>query len=278
MSILERRTTPLRKYHPNNERVKREYLTFLEQAKRMSPSTVDQVAASLALFEQSTGYRDFRKFHRQQAIAFKERMQRAVNPATGKGLAKATIHSRLMSMKSFIHWLQGRPGFRSCITYDDAEYFNPSANDERVAKAVRERAVPTLEQIKSVVEAMPVATIVQRRDRALVSGAILSGARDNALASLSLRHVDLANRTVFQDARTVRTKNAKTFTSGFFPVDQLFEDVVATWVRELESIGFGPDDPVFPASDVQVGAERRFEVVGVSRAFWKNAPCHPPHL
>ena len=122
---IEEERLPMRKHHPNNEHVKRDYFTFLEQAKRMSPSTVDQVAASLALFEQSTGYRDFRKFHRQQAIAFKERMQAAVSPVSGRVLAKATIHSRLMAMKAFIHWLHGRPGFRSCITYDDAEYFNP---------------------------------------------------------------------------------------------------------------------------------------------------------
>lgn len=261
----------MHRHHPNNERMKREYLTYLEQAKRMSPSTIDQVASSIALFEQSTGYKDFRKFHRQQAIAFKERMQHAVSPVTGKELAKATTHSRLMAMKAFVHWLHGRPGFRSCITYDDAEYFNPSANDERIAKAVRERPVPSLEQISSVITQMPSGTIVQRRDQALVAAGVVFGARDNALASLALRHVDLAHRTVFQDARTVRTKNAKTFASGFFPVDPMFEAVVRTWIEELVDLGYGPDDPVFPATEVRVGADQRFEATGLSRTFWRNA-------
>ncbi len=46
------------------------------------------------------------------------------------------------------------------------------------------------------------------------------------MASMSLRHVDLTQRTVFQDARHVRTKNRKTFTSNFFPVGADIEAIV----------------------------------------------------
>src|SRR5690606_22331672 len=126
-------------HHPGNERIKREYLTYLEQAKGMAPSSVDQVVAAIALFEESTRYRDFRKFHRSQAMAFKERLQGQVNAKTGRPLAKATIHSRLMAVRDFVIWLAGRPGFRSKISHQDAEYFRPSANDERIAKAGRTR-------------------------------------------------------------------------------------------------------------------------------------------
>jgi hypothetical protein len=35
----------------------------------------------------------------------------------------------------FTIWLAGRPGYRSQISYADADYFNVSANDERFAKA-----------------------------------------------------------------------------------------------------------------------------------------------
>jgi hypothetical protein len=60
----------------------------------MSPTSVDQVAAAIALFEESTRFKDFRKFHIAQAVAFKDRLQHHINPKTGKELAKATIHSR----------------------------------------------------------------------------------------------------------------------------------------------------------------------------------------
>src|SRR5260221_11790333 len=157
----------------------------------MSPSSVDQVAAAIAQCEQSTNFKDFRKFHIAQAVAFKGRLHNYVSSETGRPLAKATIHSRLMALKAFTIWLAGRPGYRSRISYSDADYFNASANDERIAKAVRERPVPTLDQILHVLRSMPVATVLGRRNRALVAFTLLSGARDNAIAPLKLRHADV---------------------------------------------------------------------------------------
>lgn len=261
----------MRKHHPNNERVKREYLIYLEQAKRMSTSTVDQIAASIALFEESTGFKDFRKFHRNQAIAFKDRLQTTANKETGRPLARSTVHSRLMAMKDFVVWLQGRSGFKSRINYGDGEYFNPTANDERIAKAHRQKPVATLAQLRTTFDTMPVATILERRDRALFGFAVLSGARDNALASFALKHVNLELRSVSHDARDVRTKNAKTFVSTFFPVDTIYTEVLADWMAELRAIGFGPDDPLFPATLIEVGGDHRFVATGVKPEFWAGA-------
>jgi integrase len=261
----------MRKHHPQNERIKCEYFSYLEQAKRMSPSSVDQVAAAIAQFEQSTNFKDFRKFHIAQAVAFKDRLQNHVNSETGRPLAKATIHSRLMALKAFAVWLAGRPGYRSRISYADADYFNTSANDERVAKAVRVRPVPSLDEIRKVLGAMPIGTLLERRDRAVVAFAVVSGARDNAIASFCLKHIDLVGRSVFQDAREVRTKNAKTFTSTFFPVGRDIEVIVVEWIGELIAGGFGPDDPLFPATKIALGAHRHFEAVGLDRKHWRDA-------
>ena len=52
----------MRKSHPKNERIKRKYLQWLETAKGMTPDTADQVAAAIAAFEKSTGYKDFAAF------------------------------------------------------------------------------------------------------------------------------------------------------------------------------------------------------------------------
>jgi site-specific recombinase XerC len=160
-------------------------------------------------------------------------------------LAKATISSRLAALKAFFQWLAGQPVFSSKLTYSDAEYFNTSANDDRIARAVRERPIASVEQIQRAIDSMPADSDVQMRDRALIAFALLTGARDNALASMSLKHVDLAKRTVFQDARDVRTKNRKTFTTWFFPVGANVEAIVADWISWLENEKqWGPDDPV----------------------------------
>jgi integrase len=204
-------------------------------------------------------------------VAFKERLQHHINLETGRALAKATIHSRLMALKAFTIWLAGRPGYRSQISYADADYFNVSANDERIAKAVRTRPVPSLDDIRMALAAMPITTVLERRDRAVVAFALASGARDNAIASFSLKHINISARTVFHDARDVRTKNAKTFTSTFFPVGGDIEAIVAEWIGDLAAQGFEPDDPVFPATKVAPGANRRFAAVGLERKHWRDA-------
>ena len=48
---------------------------------------------------------------------------------------------------------------------------------EAIAKAVREPRVPTIAQIKSVLAAMPSATAIEKRNRALVAFTLLTGAR-----------------------------------------------------------------------------------------------------
>jgi integrase/recombinase XerD len=125
-------------------------------------------------------------------------------------------------LKGFFQWLAGQPGYRSRIQYSDAEYFNLSDKESRIAAARREKPVPTIEQIKHVIATMPSVTDIERRDRALLAFALLTGARDSAIASLKLKHVDPVAGSVFQDARTVKTKNSKTFTTFFFRSATMF--------------------------------------------------------
>jgi integrase len=262
----------MRKHHPKNERVKHQYFTYLEDARRMSASTVDQVAAAIAQFEMSTGHRDFAAFHYEQARKFKRMLDEGINPETGKPLAMATIYSRLMAVKAFFVWLAGQPGYRSKLTYSDMEYFNLSNNDGRIAKATGSRPAATLGQVHQVVMSMAAGSEVERRNRALIAFAIVSGARDDAIASMLVRHVDLANRAVFHDARQVRSKNRKTFTSIFFPVGQDLEQIVVDWISFLTKDRlFSLDDPLFPATKVKVGESGLFESAGLDRVPWRNA-------
>jgi integrase len=76
---------------------------------------------------------------------------------------------------------------------------------------------------------------------------------------------------VFHDARDVRTKNAKTFISTFFPVGSDIDGIVAEWIRELAGQGFGLDDPLFPVTKVAPGANRHFVAVGLERKHWRDA-------
>jgi integrase len=52
---------------------------------------------------------------------------------------------------------------------------------------------------------MPAGTDIARRNRALIAFTWLTGIRDGALASLKLKHVNVAETRVNQDPREVKT-------------------------------------------------------------------------
>lgn len=260
------------KYNANNERIKRQYFTFLKEAKRQNESSVDAVAKAISRFEAYNKHRDFKAFHFEQAVGFKQHLARQTNQQTGKPISKATLHSTLGQLKTFFQWLAMQPGYKSRINYSDAEYFNLSEKDVRVATAKRPTAVPTLEQIKHVINVMPNQTEIQRRNRALIAFTLLTGARDSAIASMKLKHIDITGKSVFQDARDVKTKFSKTFTTYFFPVGDEILEIITDWVRYLkDELLWGNDDPLFPKTHVTVSENRGFTVSGLARAHWSNA-------
>jgi integrase len=118
---------------------------------------------------------------------------------------------------------------------------------------------------------MPINTEIERRNRALVAFTLLTGARDSAIASMKLKHVDLVSGCVNQDAREVKTKFSKTFSTFFFPVGKEIREIVADWVSYLRDEKlWGNDDPLFPSTLIEIGPSRRFEVTGLKREHWST--------
>lgn len=257
------------KHNAANERIKRRYFAYLTGAHGRDQVTVDAVAKSLARFEDYTRARDFAKFHRQQAMGFKDRLAEQRNARTGEQLSKATLHSTLRDLRAFFFWLADQPGFKSKIQHSDADYFNLSDKGVAIAQARREKTVPTIAQVERVLQAMPATTALERRDRALIAFATITSARVNALASFRLCHVSLAGGFVEQDARTVRTKFAKTFRTYFMPVSDPALDIVKEWIGELErDHHWGPADPLFPATRMGLDESGGFVAQGLARHGW----------
>ncbi len=201
---------------PENERIKRAYFTYLKETRRLSEPSIDASAAAISRFEDYTRYRDFKSFHIQQAVGFKQKLAEQTSRRTGQRLSKQTLYATLSALRAFFHWLAGRPGYRSRLSYADADYFNLSDKEARIAKASSERPVPTVEQILHVLGCMPTATEIDRRNQALIAFTLLTGARDGAIVSFKLKNLDVAEGKLVQDAREVKTKFSKSFTTWFF--------------------------------------------------------------
>ena len=260
-----------RKINEDNERIKRRYLTYLREARRQDQASVDKATDAILRFERSTGFKAFKLFKTNQAVAFKRKLDADKNARTGKPLSKATIDGTLRLVKAFVHWLAGEPGYKSRISYSDADYFNLNAKDARIAHTERDVPFPTIPQCRHTFGLMPDGSDIQRRNKALFAFLMLTGARDGAIASLRLKRIDLQQGCVYQDARDVNTKFAKTFHTTFFPVDPAYRTCFDAWVNHLRNdLLFGNEDALFPKPRMGL-TDGSFAVLGLSRDIYANA-------
>lgn len=259
------------KFNSKNERIKRDYYRFLQEADQKAPATIEHVRQAIARFEAYTRYKDFAAFHREQAVAFKKHFSEQKNARTGKPIAKATLHATLNHLKAFFRWLAMQPEYRK-IHLPDTAYFNLSEKETRIAKQPGRKAAPTLEQVRMAVQAMPAATAAQKRNRALLAFLALTGVRDKALITLKLKHVDVTRELVIQDAREVETKFAKHIETTFFPVGDDLKHIVAEWVQYMQNdLRYSPDAPLFPRTRLEHDSNNAFTNAGLEPQRWQTA-------
>ena len=98
--------------NPKNDRVKREYLIYLKDARQRSTATVDQVRHAIDRLESYTGFKDFCTFNKEQARGFKQALVATKEQRPNRPISTATAHHILQALKEFLAWLQGQPGYR----------------------------------------------------------------------------------------------------------------------------------------------------------------------
>jgi integrase len=258
--------------NPKNDRLKREYLIYLREARQRSAPTVEQARRAIDRLEAYTGFKDFGSFNKELARAFKKKLIASKAQRSGETIRIATAHHILQAIKEFLLWLHTQPGYRRRIDPADIAYLNLSANEERQAKVTTPRRYASLEQYRAALFALPDKSDVERRDKALMAFLLLTAMRDAAVVGLKLGHVSIERGYVFQDPREIDTKFRKAINTFFFPVGEDVASIIRDWVAYLTADKlFGPNDPLFPKTFVGQSHEQSFEVRGLTREHWANA-------
>lgn len=256
----------MRKISEENERIKRRYFTYMRQAKGRDDKTISKIAAALIKYEKSTAHKPFKGFRIEDAGKFKTHLDKARNARTKKPLSHATIDATLRIVKAFFLWLAGQPGYKSRISYSDAEYFNNTLKNARIAHTQRPMQYPSLKQCQRAFEAMPERSVDQKRDKAGFAFFILTGGRLKAVSTLRLKHINMDDGRVYMDAREVATKGAKTINTWFYPVDPIYRAYFKSWIEHLTNVElFGPEDPLFPKPRMGLVKGQGFQNLGLSR-------------
>jgi len=226
----------------NNVSIVYLYQGELRHGKGFHPTTISGVLRHIWQFEEHTGSVDFRSVTLKMIEKFRDELISRAEKTGNEGLSASTIVHTFGNLKAFFTWLSGQEGYRRSITGRLYNHFNSPRRLVELAGAAAEKFVPSADHLRTILEKMP----AQRRDRAMLATLFLFGVRDGALISLRLKHVDIACKQVFQDARAVKTKFSKTSCIDWFPVGDDIERIVIEWIEELRSMGAGDDAPLIP--------------------------------
>lgn len=261
----------MKNYTAKNEYIKEEYYRYRVEVDGKSESAIDGICKSIRRFEEYNRFKDFATFNKEQAVGFKKHLLGLKAAREDTPLTKATMLSTVRHIQEFLKWLAMQDGYKSKIDPLDIGYLNLTARDVKIAHSRKLRPFPSLEQIRVVVQTMPTDTDIQKRDRALIAFAILSGARNSAIISIKLKHLDTHNGMVTQYPDEVKTKRSKTIITGFFPIGDDFKEVVLEWAEYLvkEKL-FSPDDPLFPKTCVVPDVIKGFQSDGLSKEHWSG--------
>lgn len=220
-----------------------DYQMHVKEARGLHEKTVNAILHDIWQFINLAGDVDFREIGVEAISGYKAQLQG--EGGSGEVRSAKTIVNAFAHLKDFFEWLPRQKGYQS-IPAHLYEYFTPPNRLTNIARAPVPKTFPSPEDIRTVVEAMPSNTFLERRNRAMLAFTYLSGARGSALISFAIKHVDIDRRAVDQLARDVETKKSKTFRSDWFPVGDLYERIVIEWIDELKYQGADPDTPLFP--------------------------------
>jgi integrase len=259
-------------YNPKNERIKKEYFKYQQEAKQKSIITINGIRKAIARYEEYTGYKDFCTFNKEQAIGFKKKIAGLINQRTGELMSKSSLLGMVNALKDFFLWLAYQKGYKMKIDILEIEYLNLSEKDVRAAKQPKFKDYPTLEQIREVIFSMLTNTEIELRNRALIAFTLLTGARDMAIASLKLKHLRLDKGLVIQDPDEVKTKFSKRIFTWFFPVGDDIKQIVIDWVQYLKTEKlYGNNAPLFPKTALGHDGNLAFTAVGLEPSHWATA-------
>ncbi len=260
------------KVSAKNERTKRAFFRYLKNADGCCDSTVNSIENAILLWQEFSKDEDFAFYNADKAIDFKKWLLK--RETKGRPMALVTYHAYLRHLRKFFGWLVREPGYRSNIKPNTVDYLKVTEKEERMATQSEPRNYPSLEYVRELVDSIVIRNEIDNRDQALISFALLSGMRDQAIASLPLECFDEEQRLIVQNPlRGVKTKFSKLIRTTLFTFDEKMLQVVIDWVKYLKAKGFGSQDPMFPRARTDQGRNNlSFEsATEVEAAYWSGA-------
>jgi len=237
-----------------NEQLKRKFYAYLKGVKQFSVKTIRRYETAIWLWEDFTE-KDFSSFSEIMAEEFTEWLRNKQKVNSQEKISLTYAYHILRYLKLFFEWLSFQKGYRK-INPTAIEYLQLTKKETREAIEPKKIDCPTLDEVKKVVETIRGDTEIEMRDKALFSLALLTGARIEAIMSLTMKSFNRTELVLYQNSRLdVRTKNSTPITTALIPFfyrEAL--DYFLNWYDYLlNQKKFTPENPIFPMTKVENG-------------------------
>jgi integrase/recombinase XerD len=151
------------------------------------------------------------------------------------------------------------------------DYLNLSNNQRNTAKAGEYKKAYKIKQILTAIRTMPEKANKDKRDRAIISLQALCALRVDELRAVKLKSIEEDGQYfVYVSPKDMGVKFAKTRHAHFFPLPQDIANNVTSWRDCLVSLGFTPNDPLFPKIDSRFGKDSLLEKTIVREGIKSN--------
>ncbi|MEO5646497.1 MAG: site-specific integrase [Candidatus Paceibacterota bacterium] len=254
-----------------NERIKREFFEQLKGARGFAKSSVITHADAINQWETFTKNEDFSAYDKSRAIGFADWINTRPSKTKSGKISLVTQSNYLRRVKKFFIWLSEQPGYKSKILKSDVDYLRLSKADAQIARSGTTKKMPTFDDVRKIIEGINGKSEIEMRDRALISFALITGARISAIISLKMKSFDKELKQIDQNPGDgVKTKNSKRILTTFFPIGwDDPEKYFMEWYEYLESKDFQSDDPIFPITEgAFVDGEHSYSKQTVGQNAW----------
>lgn len=255
-----------------NEQAKRDFFTHLRGAEGFTESSVSNFAGAIHQWQVFSENEDFNSFNKDKALAFRKWLETKEAKNESGQLSLGSRYNYLRRVRKFFEWLSRQPDYKKVLK-NEVRFLRLSKKDARVAQQGTRKKMPTLEEVKKIIEGIKANNELDMRDRALICFALITGARISAIVSLKMKHFDKGKKLIDQNPKEgVKTKGSKRILTTFFPIgwDEP-QEYFMKWFEHLERKGFKGDDPIFPATaNLSKGNKFAFSKDSVSNRPWQG--------
>ncbi len=240
-----------------NEQIKRKFYGWLRNYKQFSPKTINRYENAVWLWEDFTDYKDFGSFNETMAVKFTDWLRNKKKAHSKENVSLTYCYHTLRFIKLFFDWLSKQKGYKK-IDSNAVDYLHLTKKETQEATQPKDIKCPDLEDVKKVIENIKGEMEIEMRDKALLSLAVMTGARIEAIMTLPMKSFDREKQILYQDTSLgIKTKNSTNITSVLIPF--FYKETLTYFLRWYDYLekqrGFTPENPIFPATKIENGKE-----------------------